>query len=179
MRGVLHTKHFVGGLLVAAATISGVVAVDALGHVDRAATATSPARRVDVPDAPPSQFEAVVTLANRERASRGLAPVAWHPAVAAAAQAHSADMAEHRRMSHTGSDGSDAGDRLRRAGFDWTSWGENIAAGFDDPAQVFAAWMASPGHRRQILGDFQYIGVAAVPGPDGRLYWTMDLANGS
>ncbi len=181
MLGVLRTKFFVGGLLVAATSISGVIAVEAVG-IGRAATATSRAERVDPPAAPvvsADQFgvQTVVQLVNAERQRNGLAPTTWHAQVAAAALAHSTDMAARGVMSHTGSDGSNAGDRLRRAGFEWTAWGENVAAGFTDGAAVFNAWMASPGHRRQILGNFTYLGVAAVASADGTPYWTLDFAS--
>jgi uncharacterized protein YkwD len=178
--GVLHTKFFVGGLLVAATTIGGVVATEAAGQIGRAATASTRAQRLDAPEAAPSDqrgIHEVVELANVERQRRGLAPLTWHDQVAAAALVHTADMAARGVMSHTGSDGSNAGDRLRRAGFAWTAWGENIAAGFDAGAAVFDAWMASPGHRSQILGNFTYVGVAAVASPSGTPYWTMDFAS--
>lgn len=180
--GVLRTKVFVGGLLVAATSISGVIAAEAVGGIGRAATATTRAQRVDPPEATAAsadQFgvQSVVDLVNAERRRNGLAPTTWHTQVAAAALAHSTDMAARRVMSHTGSDGSDAGDRLRRAGFEWTAWGENVAAGFTDGAAVFNAWMASPGHRRQILGNFAYLGIAAVAAADGTPYWTLDFAS--
>jgi uncharacterized protein YkwD len=189
--GVLHTKRFVGGLLVAATTILSVVTldvtVDAIDILNRAATATTAARRVDPPPPPPPEpavapgqaaAYAVLELVNAERAARGLAPFAWHDRVAAAAVAHSNDMASRGVMTHTGSDGSNAGDRLRRAGFTWSGWGENVAYGYRDAPSVVAAWMASSGHRRQMLGNYAYVGVAAVASANGTLYWTMDFANG-
>ncbi|MCC2691634.1 CAP domain-containing protein [Nodularia sp. LEGE 04288] len=46
-----------------------------------------------------------------------------------AAQVHSSDMARNRTMSHTGSNGSSVGDRIRQAGYKWRTYGENVAAG--------------------------------------------------
>jgi uncharacterized protein YkwD len=180
---VLHTKYFVGGLLVAASSIAisnfGVV-VDAIGYLD-GATVDTRAVRVDPPRSAPvtpgvSDVRPMVDLVNAERRRAGLAPVAWDDRVAAAALAHSTDMAAMRRMTHTGSDGSNAGDRLLRAGFQWRSWGENVAAGYNSNESAFAAWMNSPDHRRQILGNFTMIGIAAVGASGGPVYWTMDLA---
>jgi uncharacterized protein YkwD len=186
VRDVLHTKYFVGGLLVAAISITTSIngvngVVGAIGNIGRAATVGTHAVRVDPPRGSPVAPEGqglypLVDLVNAQRAKSGLAPVAWHDQVAAAAQAHSADMAAMNRMSHTGSDGSNAGDRLHRAGFTWQSWGENIAAGLNSNEAVFDAWMASPDHRRQILGSYTYIGDGAVAAGDGTVYWTMDLA---
>ena len=33
----------------------------------------------------------------------------------------------------------------------WTTGGENIAAGYPTAEEVVAAWMSSPGHRANIL----------------------------
>lgn len=181
MLDVLRTKFFVGGLLVAATSICGVIAAEAGGQIGRAATASTRAQRLDPPPAAVADergVQSILEMVNAERDRRGLAPMTWHDQVAVAALAHSTDMAARGVMSHTGSDGSNAGDRLRRAGFAWTAWGENIAAGFDSGAAVFDAWMASPGHRNQILGNFTYVGIAAVAAPNGTPYWTMDFASG-
>lgn len=127
--------------------------------------------------APPALIAEVVRLANVERAAAGRPELASHPAVTQAALAHSADQAATGRMSHTGSDGSDAGTRLTRAGFEWRTWGENVAVGQRTAADVMAAWMASPGHRANILStSFTTVGVGVATDASGRPYWTMVLA---
>src|SRR3954466_10239217 len=118
----------------------------------------------------------ILGLINSERARAGLPAVSWHDQVTAAATAHSVDQALMNRMSHTGSDGSDAGIRLTRAGFVWRAWGENVAAGYTSVQSVFDGWMASPGHKAQILGNFAYVGMAAVASSSGIVYWTLDFA---
>lgn len=130
---------------------------------------------------PPSEAEAlageVIRLANAERVAAGRRELVVHPAVMAAASGHSADQAARQQMSHIGSDGSDGGDRLTRAGFEWGAWGENVAVGQRTAAAVVDAWMGSSGHRANILsGSFTTIGVGAAVGADGRIYWTMLLA---
>lgn len=119
----------------------------------------------------------MVTLVNIERGNRGLPFLHVDDQVEAAALAHAADMAAMRQMRHLGSDGSDAGVRLERAGYVWTAWGENIGAGFLDPAPLVAAWLSSPEHRKHLLGDFQHIGVGAVATADGVPYWSLVVAN--
>ncbi|MEU6272963.1 CAP domain-containing protein [Streptomyces populi] len=115
----------------------------------------------------------VVALVNSERAKAGCSPVALNAKLSQAAQAHSADMASHNTMSHTGSDGSDPGQRITRAGYLWSTYGENVAYGYSTPEQVMAGWMASAGHKRNILDcGFKEIGVGvAQPGN----YWTQDF----
>src|SRR5690606_24622633 len=78
-------------------------------------------------------------LVNRERAARGLAPLALDDRASAAARAHAADMAAVGRLQHTGTDGSDGGIRLQRAGLVTTWWGENIGVGFHEPAALLTA----------------------------------------
>ena len=93
-----------------------------------------------------------------------------------AAQAHANDQAARDTMSHTGSDGSNAGTRIQRTGYPVRNWGENVAAGYSTPDAVVAAWMASPGHRANIVsGSFTQIGVAVAYAADGTAYWAMEL----
>ncbi|AQY20527.1 hypothetical protein T261_07132 [Streptomyces lydicus] len=112
-------------------------------------------------------------LVNNERSKAGCAPLVVNAKLTKAAQAHSKDMADHRNMSHTGSDGSSPGDRITRAGYDWSAYGENVAYGYATPESVMKGWMSSPGHKRNILDcSFKEIGVGlAQPGN----YWTQDF----
>lgn len=134
-----------------------------------------------VAEPPTPQASPVVTtaiaLANAERAAAGLGPLTAHPQLLTAAFAHSHDMAAMRRMSHTGSDGSSAGDRLDRAGYRWQTWAENVAAGYPTAASVTDGWMNSPGHRANVLNaSMVHIGIGVVNASDGTAYWTMILA---
>ncbi len=114
---------------------------------------------------------------NEIRSAAGLSSFQWNDLVALAAQQHSDDMAANRIMSHTGSDGSSAADRLERVGFVASWWAENIAAGFVDPVALVRAWMASNGHRAHLLGNFTYVGVGTATSDLGVQYWTLDFAN--
>ncbi|MEU4780029.1 CAP domain-containing protein [Micromonospora sp. NPDC023633] len=122
-----------------------------------------------------SQTRQVVDLVNAERAKAGCGALGIDDKLTTAAQRHSQDQADHRNMSHTGSDGSDAGDRLDRVGYAWRTYGENVAWNQQTPAAVMDAWMNSPGHRANILNcAFTEIGVgvASSNGP----YWTQIFA---
>lgn len=115
----------------------------------------------------------VVKLVNDERSKAGCAPLTVNAKLTKAAQDHSKDMADHKNMSHTGSDGSSPGDRITRAGYSWSAYGENVAYGYSSPESVMKGWMTSPGHKRNILDcSFKEIGVGhAQPGD----YWTQDF----
>lgn len=150
--------------------------------LDGAARVSDPAARVSPPtltDLSPAQRAGVVMLelVNAERTRRGLAAFQWHPQVAQAAEVHATDMANRRRMSHTGSDGSSAGTRLVRVGFDPRGWGETIGAGFYSAEPLFHGWMNSTGHRNILVGADTFVGVAAVADRDGVPYWALVTAS--
>ncbi|MEW2474044.1 CAP domain-containing protein [Micromonospora gifhornensis] len=122
-----------------------------------------------------SQAAQVVDLVNAERAKAGCGALTVDEKLTTAAQRHSQDQADNRNMSHTGSDGSDPGERIDRVGYAWRTYGENVAWNQQSPAAVMDAWMNSPGHRANILNcAFTEIGVgvASSNGP----YWTQVFA---
>ncbi len=98
-----------------------------------------------------STAASVAAAVNAERAANGLPALAANPNLAAAAQAHAADIAANGLMGHAGSDGSDIGERARRAGYGGSRITENVAVGHDSPSSVVTDWMNSPGHRANIL----------------------------
>jgi uncharacterized protein YkwD len=121
-----------------------------------------------------AELQQVVDLVNKERAKAGCTALTIDDKLMLAAQRHSQDQADHKTMSHDGSDGSDVGDRLDRVGYAWRAYGENVAWNQQSPAAVMDAWMNSPGHRANIL-NCSYteigVGVARSNGP----YWTQDF----
>jgi len=101
------------------------------------------------------------------------------PVLAATAAAHARDMAEHGKLTHTGSDGSRPADRITRAGYQWRSSGENVASGQRDADAVVADWLESPGHCANIMEpSFTEMGVAffLVPGANPSIYWAQSFA---
>lgn len=119
----------------------------------------------------------VITLTNQERARAGMGRLTTNASLTYAAQAHANNQADRDTMTHIGSDGSNAGTRMQRSGYPVRNWGENVAAGYTDPATLVAAWMASPTHRANIVsGSFTQIGVAVAYAADGTAYWAMALA---
>lgn len=83
----------------------------------------------------------------------------------AAARARGLDMAANGFFAHSGSDGSNIEARLRRVGYQWCFGAENIAAGQRSLQEVMAAWMASAGHRNNILNRrAEQVGLARVTG---------------
>ncbi|MEG4940132.1 CAP domain-containing protein [Microcoleus sp. F4-D5] len=102
----------------------------------------------------------VVEITNVERSKAGLSPLQFNPVLGAVAQKHSVDMALNDFFDHTGSTGSQIGDRISAEGYKSSYYAENISAGRATPEEAVTAWMNSDGHRTNILNpQFQEIGV--------------------
>jgi uncharacterized protein YkwD len=117
----------------------------------------------------------VVSLVNDQRSQNGCGPLSLNSKLTLAAQRHTDDMVARHFFSHTNPDGVDFSTRISRAGYTWSTAGENIAAGQPTPAAVMDAWMHSPGHRANILNcAFKDIGVGV--NLSGTPTWTQDFA---
>lgn len=117
---------------------------------------------------------ATLCLVNRERTSAGESPLQLDAALARAAQGHSDDMAASDYFDHVGPGGNTPVDRMRASGYIYSSRlgyevGENIAWGtlwLSTPRAIVAAWMASPGHRANILdGHYRDTAIGVAPHP--------------
>lgn len=140
-----------------------------------------------------ADFQAELLRLVNERRARGAvcgseslpaAPaLGWKASLAQGAARHSQDMVDRSFFSHTGSDGSNAGQRISAAGYSWSRWGENIAYGYTGSAAVVEGWMKSEGHCRNIMNPaFTEMGLACVRQSQSngastvRWAWTQVLA---
>jgi uncharacterized protein YkwD len=130
-----------------------------------------------------ADFESeVINRVNVERAAEGLPPLSYDTSLASAARGHSEDMGLQNYFSHTGLDGRTPCERMTNAGYTWNYCGENIAAGQPTPGDVIDTWMASPGHRANILNpNFCDIGVGYVYVASSTYghYWTQNFGRRS
>lgn len=122
--------------------------------------------------------EQVLELVNAARRDNGqLPPLKGHVQLDAAAQLHSTNMATRNFFNHQDpATGTNPPDRITAAGYVWSTYGENIAAGNSTAAATMAQWMASPPHRANILGtSFNEMGngYAANPASTYTHYWTQ------
>lgn len=119
----------------------------------------------------PAARRATTCLLNIERARRGRGHLSASSRLAGAAKFHSKDMVREVYFDHRDAQGRGVADRSRRAGYPMRfRWhiGENLAWGtraMATPASVVESWMASPGHRANVLdGGFRVVGVGVEPG---------------
>ncbi len=115
----------------------------------------------------------LLELTNAERKKENLEPLVPSPLLFKVARAHSANMARQEKMSHE-LDGKNPYMRLKEAGYQYRRAGENVAYGDVDLDEVMKGWMASPGHRKNILTpNFTQIGFGAVRSEQGLVYYTQ------
>ena len=114
-------------------------------------------------------------LHNAERRAHGLRPLHASGSLRTAARRHAYDMARRKYFGHVTTGGRTVLDRVRVTGYGRRgsfSVGENIFYGLrplPSPARVMAAWMASPGHRQQILNPaWHEFGIGPVMRPPVR-----------
>ncbi len=117
---------------------------------------------------------ATLCLINRERTSHGENTLTADGDLQQAAQSHSEDMAAGNYFEHIGRHGDTPLGRMRSAGYIFSSRlgfevGENIGWGtlwLASPRAMVASWMASPGHRENILdAHFRDTGIGISPHP--------------
>lgn len=112
---------------------------------------------------------------NAYRAQHGLGALRADPELTRAAQAYAEDMAAHDYFSHEGRDGSTVLTRARAAGCQGRGYlAENIAWGQRSAQSAFNGWIASAGHRRNMLGaNYGAFGLGQSQG-----YWVLIFADG-
>lgn len=109
---------------------------------------------------------------NAYRKANGKPALSLNKKLTKAAERHARDMAKKDFRSHTGSDGSSVGQRVRKAGYKWCHVSENITWGRRSLADAIAAWDASAGHKENMLRRKpKEYGLAVVDG-----IWVMVFA---
>lgn len=107
-----------------------------------------------------------VRAMNRARRSREVGRLRFDPELSKAARVHTRKMIRQTLLHHTPSD------TLRRRVTRWVLLGENVGVGGTVPS-LHSAFMASPGHRANILlPRFDYVGVGTAS-DGGRLWVTV------
>lgn len=114
--------------------------------------------------------QTMLRLVNQARFGHGLGPLTMDVKLQQVARAHSRDMFVRGYFSHVDPDGHDPFDRMRAAGIQFETAGENLAYA---PSVEIAheGLMNSPGHRANILNpDFGKVGLGVI---DGGVYGKM------
>jgi len=101
----------------------------------------------------------IISYTNQERGRYGLPPLKVDRRLMASARRHCAWMTRNRSLVHTSQPVA-----------------ENIAMGQRSSREAVRDWMASPGHRANILNrSHRRIGVAAYRTPGGTIFWCQQF----
>lgn len=120
----------------------------------------------------------VVAIMNQERANAGVGGISQNASLDAVAQVRAQEIAQS--FSHTRPNGTSCFTVLNENGIVYSTAGENIAAGYGDPASVMNGWMNSEGHRANILnGSFGQVGIGYYTDPNSGYgtYWVQIFTN--
>lgn len=105
-------------------------------------------------------------------------PLIWNQSMRNAALVHSLDMAKIGISpgSHTGSDGSDAGTRMQRQGYDASQnyWGEGLGIGYSDISSMLNGQLNSPPHCKNLMSK-NYVRVGVSCAASDRKYVTINF----
>lgn len=117
----------------------------------------------------------ILDITNSLRTRMGLKPFEYSKEASAVARKHSIDMAERNFMKHNNPDNKSPFDRMRDGGLEFRAAAENIAAGQPSAIQAHEGWMNSEGHRKNIVGNYEKLGIGVEFGGSYGVYYTENF----
>lgn len=114
----------------------------------------------------------ILRYVNQHRRSIGLKPLEANSFISSVALGHSRDMLAGRTpFGHEGF--HDRIDVIRKHLGSIHVVAENVASGPMGAREVVDGWLHSPGHRRNIEGDFRLTGIGLATARNGMVYFTQ------
>lgn len=102
----------------------------------------------------------IYNLTNAYRAEHNLPSLTLDPELNKAALWHAEEMAMGDFMGHRDRQGRYPVQRVKQMCSYGSTWiGENVAAGYVTAEEVFRGWLNSPGHKKNIEGDWRDTGI--------------------
>lgn len=117
----------------------------------------------------PDPARRLFNLINAEREAEGLASLRWNGVLETVALDWSDTMSDEERLYHR----PDLGDVITS---DWRRIGENVGVG-PEIDRLHQAFMDSPGHRNNVVGDYDQVGIAVQPN-GSRIWVTVNFGKG-
>lgn len=121
-----------------------------------------------------TKAEQILYFVNIEREKAGVAPLELDDILCSAAKTRALEITD--TFSHIRPDGSTYVTLLEDTDFEDKYTGENIAAGYNTAEATVAQWMASKGHRKNMLDEkYKYLGAAYKYDKSApyRYYWVQ------
>jgi uncharacterized protein YkwD len=117
----------------------------------------------------------ILRYVNQHRHSMGLKPLEANSYISSVALGHSKDMLSGKTpFGHEGF--RDRIDLIRKRLGPLHVVAENVASGPMTAREVVDGWLHSPGHRRNIEGDFHLTGIGVATARNGMIYFTQIFA---
>jgi uncharacterized protein YkwD len=116
----------------------------------------------------------IFDLINAERRRQGLPALVYNPELDRMAKIQAQNMAHFQKMAHVIPESSlpTLSDRARSVGYPYARLAENVALGYPNAETVVEGWMASKGHRANILQhDVEETGIGVARSAAGGLYY--------
>jgi uncharacterized protein YkwD len=116
----------------------------------------------------------IFRLVNAERRRQGLFDLVYNPQLDRMARIQAENMARFQKMAHVIPESSlpTLTDRAKDSGYPYARLAENVALGYPNAQTVVDGWMASKGHRANILNrDVEETGIAIARSSAGGLYY--------
>lgn len=104
---------------------------------------------------------AYLYLINQERTRNSLDELTLNNKLNTSAQLKANDMKEFDYWAHDNPNGTEPWHFFRLAGYEYELAGENLAKCWSTPENTVKAWMDSPTHRDNILGDYTETGLGS------------------
>lgn len=134
---------------------------------DDLAPATDAAVVVDYAYSPDET--ALADLINEYRVSQGLNPLQTINHISYKAEEHDNYMIANKVVNH---DQFEERSRNIMQVLGAVKVNENVAYNYSTPHSVLTAWLASPGHKANIEGDFTHFGISIRVSAEGKKYYT-------
>lgn len=106
----------------------------------------------------------LLNATNTFRAQNGLSPLSMNTQLNSSAQSKAQHMVTNDYWAHNAPDGTTPWYFFDASGYNYSRAGENLAYGFATSQDAVNGWIASPGHRANMLGDYQDVGFGFVDG---------------
>jgi len=111
--------------------------------------------------------QSFLSAINSTRSSSGLGPLTMESGLQSHARRHTSDMIAADEIYH-----SSSAELQAAAGSGWDKLGENVGRG-GSVSSLHQAFLDSPGHKANILGDYNYVGIGTDTSDNGVLYVTV------
>jgi hypothetical protein len=113
--------------------------------------------------------EELLLSTNQQRIAANINPLTENAKLDGAALAKANDMAKREYWAHQSPDGNEPWSFVTNQSYIYTALAENLATGFNNEKFVIKAWMASSGHRENMLDPkYSEVGFGSINVPDYR-----------